>query len=272
MDDMILKIYELFTVFGIKVLAAIAIFIFGRIFTRILKNLTVKLLKKSNVEETLVSFIGNLVYFSLLTFVILAAISQLGIQTTSFIAVLGAAGLAVGLALQGSLSNFAAGVMLIIFRPFKTGDFIEAGGTTGTVEEIQIFTTKLRTPDNKSIIIPNSKVSSDNIINYSAKPVRRVDFVFGIGYDDDIDHAKNVINDVLATDERILKDPPVTIGVLEHGDSSVNIAVRPWVKSADYWNVYFDTMEKMKKGFDAEGINIPYPQRDVHLYKQNGEN
>ena len=242
MDNLLLKIYELFTVFGIKVIAAIAIFIFGRIITRILKNLTVKLLTKSNVEATLITFIGNLVYFSLLTFVIIAAIGQLGIQTTFFIAVLGAAGLAVGLALQGSLSNFAAGIMLIIFRPFKTGDFIEAGGTTGTVEEIQVFTTILKTPDNKAIIIPNSKLSADNIINYSAKPVRRIDFVFGIGYGDDIDHAKKVINDVLLDDERILKDPPVTIGVLEHGNSSVNIAVRPWVKSADYWNVYFNIM------------------------------
>jgi small conductance mechanosensitive channel len=206
-------------------------------------------------------------YIALLVFVVLAALGQLGIQTTSFIAVIGAAGLAIGLALQGSLSNFAAGFLMIIFRPFKVGDYIEGAGVAGTVEVIQIFTTQLKTPDNKTVIIPNAALTAGNITNYSAKGTRRVDLVFGIGYGDDIDHAKNVIMDVLAKEERILKDPATTIGVVELADSSVNFAVRPWVKADDYWNVYFNLTENIKKSFDSEGISIPFPQRDVHMYE-----
>lgn len=183
-------------------------------------------------------------YIALLAFVILAALGQLGIQTTSFIAVIGAAGLAIGLALQGSLSNFAAGVLMIIFRPFKVGDLIEGAGVFGTVEEIHIFTTQLKTTDNKTVIIPNAKLTSDNIMNYTVKPTRRVDLVFGVSYTDDIDKVKGVISDVLNQDSRILKDPPPTIGLLEMADSSVNFAVRPWVKPDDYWGVYFDINEK----------------------------
>ena len=182
-------------------------------------------------------------------FVILAALGQLGIQTTSFIAIIGAAGLAIGLALQGSLANFAAGFLMIIFRPFKVGDVIDAAGVLGSVEEIQVFTTQLKTPDNKTIIIPNAKLTADKITNFSTKPTRRVDFVFGIGYSDDIDKTKKVISEVLAEDERILKDPSPTIGVVELADSSVNFAVRPWVNSADYWNVFFDTNEKHEEAF-----------------------
>jgi small conductance mechanosensitive channel len=223
-------------------------------------------MNKRQVDPTIASFVSNMTYIALLVFVVLAALGQLGIQTTSFIAVIGAAGLAIGLALQGSLSNFAAGFLMIIFRPFKVGDYIEGAGVAGTVEAIQIFTTQLKTPDNKTVIIPNAGLTAGNITNYSAKGTRRVDMVFGIGYGDDIDHAKKVIMDVLAKEERILKDPSTTIGVVELADSSVNFAVRPWVKADDYWNVYFNLTENIKKDFDAQGISIPFPQRDVHMY------
>jgi len=206
-------------------------------------------------------------YIALLVFVVLAALGQLGIQTTSFIAVIGAAGLAIGLALQGSLANFAAGFLMIIFRPFKVGDYIEGAGVAGTVETIQIFTTQLQTPDNKTVIIPNAGLTAGNITNYSAKGTRRVDLVFGIGYGDDIDKARTIMEDILAKDERILKDPAPKIAVVELADSSVNFVVRPWVKSENYWDVYFDTTENIKKSFDAQGISIPFPQRDVHMYE-----
>jgi len=267
--NLIEKAQELIAVFGLKIVAAIVIFVIGRWIAKALKKGMIRLMEKSKVEPTLVSFVGHLIYFALLTFVILAALGQLGVQTTSFIAVIGAAGLAIGLALQGSLANFAAGVLMLIFRPFKVGDFIEAAGTAGTVEEIQIFTTQLKTPDNKTIIIPNGKITSDNITNISAKPTRRVDFVFGVSYGDDIDRVKEVISEVLAQDSRILPDPPPKIALLQLADSSVNFAVRPWVKAGDYWDVYFEINERMKKRFDAEGINIPFPQRDVHLFQTN---
>jgi small conductance mechanosensitive channel len=267
MENVIAKVQELISMFGLKIVAAIAIFIIGRLAAKFLKNMSVKFMTKSKVDPTLVSFLGHVIYIALLTFVILAALAQLGIQTTSFIAVIGAAGLAVGLALQGSLSNFAAGVLMIIFRPFKVGDVIEGAGVLGTVEEIQIFTTQLLTPDNRTVIIPNAKLTSDNIINYTAKPARRVDLVFGVSYSDNIDKVKEVITSVLSQDSRILKDPSPTIGLLEMADSSINFAVRPWVAPKDFWGVYFDINEKMKKRFDAEGISIPFPQRDVHIYE-----
>lgn len=263
----IAKGYELGTVFGVKILAALAVFIIGRWVVKYLRRLVRRIMEKRNVDATLTKFLTNLTYIALLTFVILAALGMLGIQTTSFIAVLGAAGLAIGLALQGSLSNFAAGVLMIIFRPFQVGDFIEGGGVAGTVEEVQIFTTKLVSPDNKTIIIPNAKLTGDNIINYSTKGTRRADMVFGIGYEDDIDKARTIIADVLSKDERVLKDPATKIAVSELGDSSVNFIARPWVKAEDYWNLIFDVTETIKKRFDAEGISIPFPQRDVHLYE-----
>ena len=228
-----------------------------------------RIMDRSKQDPTLVGFIGHLAYATLLAFVVIAALNQVGIQTASFIAVLGAAGLAIGLALQGSLSNFAAGVLMIIFRPFKVGDYVEGGGVAGTVEAIQIFTTQLKSPDNRTIVVPNAKIMGDTITNYTTKGTRRVDVVFGIGYGDDIDKAKRIMREVLDADERILKDPEPTIGLVELGDSSVNFAVRPWVNSADYWNVYFDTNETMKKRFDAEGISIPFPQRDVHIYQES---
>jgi len=266
-EKIIAKVWEMLTVYGLKIIAAIVVFIIGRWIAKLLKNFTQKVMTKKGVDTTIVSFLVNLIYIALLTFVVLAALGQLGIQTTSFIAVIGAAGLAIGLALQGSLANFAAGFLMIIFRPFKVGDVIEAAGVLGVVEEIQVFTTQLKTPDNKTIIIPNAKLTSDNITNFSTKATRRVDLVCGIGYGDDIDKAKKVLTDIVAQDERILKDPAPTIAVVELADSSVNFVVRPWVKTADYWNVYFDTTENIKKRFDAEGVNIPFPQRDVHVYE-----
>lgn len=267
MESIISTVWEVITIYGLKIISAVIVFIVGRWVAGLLRNLLQKIMTKKEVDPTIVSFVVHLTYIALLTFVVLAALGQLGIQTTSFIAVIGAAGLAIGLALQGSLANFAAGFLMIIFRPFKVGDFIEGAGVMGTVEEIQVFTTQLKTPDNKTVIIPNSKLTADNITNFSTKETRRVDLVCSIGYGDDIDKAKKVIADILAEDERILKDPPPTIGLVELADSSVNFAVRPWVKTADYWNVYFDTTEKIKKRFDAEGISIPFPQRDVHVYE-----
>lgn len=261
------KLQELITIYGIRILAAIVILVVGRWVARTLRNFVQRMMTKSHVEETLVSFVGNLTYVALLVIVIIAALNQLGIQTTSFIAIIGAAGLAIGLALQGSLANFAAGVLLIIFRPFKVGDYIEGAGVAGVVEEIQIFTTQLKTPDNKTIIIPNANMTGGNIVNYSAKETRRVDLVMGVSYDDDLQKVRQILEDILAKDDRVLKDPAPTIGVLELGDNSVNFAVRPWVNRDDYWGVYFDVTETVKKRFDAEGISIPFPQRDVHLYE-----
>ncbi len=266
-QQLIAKGYDLATVFGVKIITALAVFIIGRWIVKYLGNLVSRLMEKRNVDPTLTRFVANMTYVALLIFVILSALGMLGVQTTSFIAVIGAAGLAVGLALQGSLSNFAAGVLMIIFRPFKVGDFIEGAGVAGIVEEIQIFTTQLATPDNKTIIIPNAKLTADNIINYSTKGTRRADMVFGIGYDADIDRARDIITDILSNDSRVLKDPPLQVAVSQLADSSVNFVTRAWVNVPDYWGVVFDTTEAVKKRFDAEGISIPFPQRDVHLYE-----
>ena len=260
------KVYEVLTLYGMRVLAALAILIIGRIVAGGIRRFVERMMRNSQVDSTLITFVGNLVYIALIAFVVVAALGQLGIQTASFIAVVGAAGLAIGLALQGSLANFAAGVLLIIFRPFKVGDYIEGGGTAGTVESIQIFTTQLATPDNKTVIVPNAQMTGGNIVNWSAKGTRRADMVFGIGYGDDIDKARQIITGILAQDERILPEPKTQIAVSELADSSVNFVVRPWVKAADYWSVVFDTTEKVKKRFDEENVSIPFPQRDVHIY------
>jgi len=262
------KIYTLLTLYGLRVVSALAIFVIGRWIAKGITRLVERLMVKRKVDETLVSFVSNLGYVALLAFVIVAALNKLGIQTASFIAVIGAAGLAIGLALQGSLSNFAAGILMIIFRPFKVGDYIEGAGVAGTVESIQIFTTQLKTPDNKIIIIPNSKISGDNIINYSTKGSRRVDLVFGIGYGDDIDKARQIILDIVTADERVLQDPEPVVIVSELADSSVNLTTRAWAKSADVWDIFFETTEKVKKAFDGQDITIPFPQRDVHIYEQ----
>ena len=257
---------EYISLYGLNILAAIAIFIIGKIVARSITKLVQKAMSKNKVDQTLVSFIGNIVYGLLLTFVVIASLNKLGIETTSLAAIIAAAGLAIGLALQGSLSNLAAGVMIILFRPLKIGDFVEAGGVSGVVEDISIFTTRMKTGDNKVIIVPNSSVTGGAITNYSMNDTRRVDLVFGCGYDDDIKKVKEVLNRIVNEDERILKDPAPTIAVSELADSSVNFVVRPWVATGDYWGVKFDLTEKVKLEFDKEGIAIPYPQQDVHMH------
>ena len=261
------KLQAMLVEWGINIIAALVIFIIGKWVAGMIRNTFEKVLTKRKVDKTIVSFIGNLGYMLLLTLVTLMAVGKLGVNTTSFVAVIGAAGLAVGLALQGSLSNFANGVMLIIFRPFKAGDFIEAGGASGIVEEIHVFCTKMRTGDNKQIIIPNSAIMGSKIVNYSTKETRRVDQIFSIGYDDDLRKAKDILNDIVARDERILKDPAALVAVDELGESSVNFTVRVWVKTAQYWDVYRDLLEAVKLRFDDEGITIPFPQRDVHMHQ-----
>ena len=268
MNEYLQMAQDILAKYGLNVIAAIFIYLIGKWLSARIKNVVIRLMDKSNVDPILVKFVSNLTYGALLVFVVLAALNQLGVQTTSFIAIIGAAGLAIGLALQGSLANFAAGVLMIIFRPFKVGDFIEAAGIAGVVEEIDIFTTYVRSGDNKAIIVPNGSILGGTIVNYSAKDTRRIDLVVGIGYDADIQLAKKVLAQILDADERILKEPAPTIGVLELADSSVNFAVRPWVNTADYWAVYFDLNEQIKTRFDAEGISIPYPQQDVHLYQK----
>ncbi len=251
----------------INITIAAAILFGGIWLSKQIKKYIVLIMERRNIDALLASFTSNIAYVALIAFVIIAALSKLGIQTTSFVAIIGAAGLAVGLALQGSLANFASGVMIIAFRPFKVGDFIEAGGVAGVVEGIQIFSTQMRTGDNKQIILPNSNITGSNITNYSAKDTRRVDMTFGIGYDDDIKKAKDVLTELIESDERILKDPAPLVALSELGDSSVNFVVRPWVNSADFWSVKFDFTEAVKLRFDQEGISIPYPQQDVHLHK-----
>ena len=265
MENIMGKIGEYLVTYGLSVLAAVIIFIVGRWLAKLVSKLVGKGMAKSKVDEILVTFVQNLCYVALLVFVIIAALSKLGIQTASFIAVVGAAGLAVGLALQGSLANFASGVLMLIFKPFRVGDFVEVAGAKGTVKEIQIFTTILASPDNVKVIIPNAQVTGGNILNYSVNGTRRVDLVVGVSYEDDLKKAQEVIEQVLAGDDRILKDPAPTVAVSELGDSSVNFVVRPWVKSADYWAVYFDLTKTVKLTLDQKGISIPYPQRDVHM-------
>ena len=253
--------------YGLQILIGIVVFLVGRMIARSIVKLTRNLMAKRGVEPTLAGFACNMLSGILMTLVVITALGQVGVEVTSFIAVLGAATLAIGFALQGSLGNFAAGVMIMVFRPFKVGDFVEGGGATGVVEEIGLFATIMRTGDNKQIIVPNSSMTGGNITNYSSKPTRRVDMVFGIGYDDDLLAAKKELEAILAADERILADPAPVVAVSELGDSSVNFIVRPWVSSADYWAVFWDTHEKVKLEFDKKGISIPYPQRDVHLHQ-----
>ena len=260
-------VMEVLAKYGLQILAAIAVLVIGRFVAKIVRKIIERMMARGKQEQTLISFVSHLVYAAMMAFVIIAALGKLGIQTASFVAILGAAGLAIGLALQGSLANFAAGVLMIIFKPFKVGDFIEGGGTAGVVEEIQIFTTELKTPDNKQVIVPNAQMTSGNIVNYSAKGTRRVDLVAGIGYGDDIDKARGVLQSILDAEDRILKDPEPTIAVSELGDSSVNFVVRPWTTVDDYWGVYFSLTEAIKKQFDSNGISIPFPQRDVHVYE-----
>ncbi|WP_018295034.1 mechanosensitive ion channel family protein [Mariprofundus ferrooxydans] len=255
------------TPWAINIAMALAIFFIGRKIARILLHLVDKMLNKAGMDAMLVGFVHSILNALLLLLIIIAALDQLGVNTTSFIALIGAAGLAVGLALQGSLQNFASGVLLIIFHPFRVGHFIEAGGVSGVVEEIGIFSTRMKTGDNREIIVPNGAIYGGNITNNSARTTRRIDMVFGIGYDADIKKAKEIMQSILEADERVLKDPAPLIAVAELADSSVNFVVRPWVNSSDYWAVKFDVTEKVKLAFDDAGISIPFPQMDVHINK-----
>jgi small conductance mechanosensitive channel len=266
-EQLVAQVQELLAVYGLRVLAALAIFLVGRIVAVWGRRLAEKVLERGGTDKIVVGFVGSIVYIGLMVFVVLAALGQLGIQTTSFIAILGAAGLAIGLALQGSLANFASGFLLIIFRPFKVGDFIEAAGVSGSVEAIQIFTTTLKTPDNKAVIVPNSAIYDGNITNYSAKETRRVDLLIGVSYDADLGQVKQILHDIAAKDERVMADPAPLIAVSELADNSVNLVMRMWGKTADYWGIYFDATEAVKLRLDEAGIGIPYPQRDVHLYE-----
>jgi len=255
--------------FGINLVTAIVIFYVGRMAVSLAVRGLHKVMRRQEVDKTLETFICNLVRMVLLVVVIIAAIGALGIETTSFIAIFGAAGLAVGLALQGSLSNFASGVLIVLFRPYRVGDFIEAAGINGVVEQVQILTTVLKTGDNKQIIVPNGQIMDSIITNYSANDTRRVDMIVGVSYDDDLDKVRDTIKELVDAEERVLSNPECTIAVSALADSSVNFVVRPWVKTSDYWGVMFDLTEAIKKRFDKEGISFPFPQQDVHLYKSD---
>ncbi len=255
--------------YGLKILAALAILIFGRIVSGVAKSLFLRMTKRTQMDVTISSFIANIIYYGFLVFFIIAALGQLGIQTGSFVAIIGAIGLSVALAFQGSLSNFAAGFLIIFFRPFKAGDYIEGGGVAGTVKEIQIFSTILMTPDNKKVVVPNAKLTGDNIINFTTEESRRIDLTVGVSYADDLEKTKNILQSILSTYSEILPDPAPVIAVSKLGDSSVDIVIRPWVKTTDYWNVYFRLTEEIKTRFDKEGITIPFPQQDVYIHKKD---
>ncbi len=253
--------------YGVQIITATVILIVGMWVVKMIQSAIRKGLEKKGTDPSLAGFTFSLTGMALKIMVIIAVISQLGVETTSFIAILGAAGLAIGMALSGTLQNFAGGAMILIFKPFKVGDFIDAQGYTGTVNEIQIFNTILKTPDNKTIIIPNGGLSTGSMVNFSTEPTRRVDWTFGIGYGDDADKAQEVIKRLLQQDSRILKDQDVFCELSELGDSSVNFATRAWVNAGDYWGVYFDMNKKVYQEFDKSGLSIPYPQMDVHLHK-----
>jgi len=264
------KIGEILSIWGIRVVAAIAILILGYIAARIVRRTTDKAMQKAEVDPSIISFVRHLVFALVMVFTLLAVLSKFGIQTTSIIAVLGAGSLAIGLALQGSLSDFAAGVMILLFRPFRVGHYIDAGGTAGSVKEIQLFATILNTPDNVRIIVPNSKVMGAIIKNYSAEDIRRVDLVWGIGYSSSIADTIKLIQELLEEDDRVLEDPAPQIAVAELADSSVNFVVRPWVKAPDYWSLKFDLTRRFKEACDTHGIEIPFPQQSVHVVTMPG--
>lgn len=263
------KAIEAIASYGMKVLAAIIILVVGLWLAKKIRSLFKSALEKKEVDATLVGFFSSLIYGALVVFVVIAAISKLGIQTTSFVAVIGAAGLAVGLALQGSLSNFAAGVLLIIFKPFQAGNFVKVGGELGIVVQVGILTTELKSPDNIKIIMPNSQVMGSAITNFSAHDTRRVDMVIGVSYSDDLSKTMEVLKDMLASDERVLEEPAPFIGVSELADSSINFVVRPWTKSSDFWQFKCDFQKSVKERFDSEGISIPFPQRDLHVFQED---
>jgi len=266
-EELLPKIQAIGLEYGLLALKAVAIFVIGRFVAKLLANIADRLMKRSAMDDMLRKFARNIVYAVLLTFVVIAAIGALGIQTASLVAIIGAAGLAIGLALQGSLANFAAGVLMIIFRPYKLGDLVQVAGTEGFVEEVDVFTTTLRLPDKTKIIIPNGQIMNDQITNYTESEDRRLDLIVGIGYEDDIDKARDVLLAAVKESEYVLDDPAPGVSVAELGDSSVNLAVRPWVKSAKYAPASHEVTERVKKALDQAGISIPFPQRDVHVYK-----
>lgn len=265
LQDLMEQAPELVITYGLKAVFAVVIFFLGKYFANIAQNVTHKLLTKRKVDQTVVSFVANLVWALVFIFAVIATLGQIGVQTASLVAIVGAAGLAVGLALQGSLSNFASGVLMVIFRPCRVGDFVEAAGIAGVVDEITIFSTKLKTGDNKLIIAPNSAMMNSTIINYSAMDKRRIDLVIGVSYSADIRLTKKVITDVLDAHASVLKDPAYTVALSELADSSINFVVRPWVNTADYWTVRFELLEQIKIALDAANIEIPFPQMDVHV-------
>ncbi|WP_279048514.1 small-conductance mechanosensitive channel MscS [Cedecea davisae] len=260
---------ELLLSYVVNIVAAIAILIIGMIIARLISSTVNRLMLARGIDSTVADFLSALVRYGIIAFTLIAALSRVGVQTASVIAVLGAAGLAVGLALQGSLSNLAAGVLLVTFRPFRTGEYVDLGGIAGTVLNVQIFSTTLRTVDGKIVVVPNGKIIAGNIINFSREPVRRNEFIIGVSYDADIDQVKKILTDIVSRDERVLKDRDITVRVNELGPSSVNFVVRAWSKSGELQNVYWDVLEQIKKGLDANGIGIPYPQMDVHVRKTN---
>jgi len=268
MENLSEQIYGIVMEYGPKLIGAIVTLIVGMWVISIIRNVLSKRFEKRNVDPSLRGFLNSIIGIGLKLMLWIAVIGMMGVQMTSFIAILGALGLAVGMALSGTLQNFAGGVMILLFKPFKVGDFINAQGHSGVVNEIQIFNTILKTPDNKTIIIPNGGLSTGSMTNFSTEAKRRVDFTFGIAYGDDVDKAKKVLMDLIKADKRIINDPAEPfIAVSELADSSVNLVVRVWAEAKDYWGIYFDLTEKVYKTFDKEGLNIPFPQMDVHLQK-----
>lgn len=262
---------DLLIQYAVNIVAAIAILVIGSIAARVVSNMVNRVMKLRGIDTTIAGFLSALLRYGVLAFTFIAVLGRVGVQTTSVIAVLGAAGLAIGLALQDSLSNFAAGVLLVIFRPLRIGEYVDLGGMAGIVNQVQIFSTTLRTGDNKIIVLPNGKVIAGNIINYSREPNRRVDIVVSVGYTADIDVVKKVLGDVIAADKRILHVKGVIVRLNEMAPSSLNFVTRSWTTTAEYWNVYFDLMENFKRALDANNINIPFPQMNVHLYRTADE-
>jgi len=269
LQPMMEKMPELLLSYGMKIILAIVVYVVGKWLVTTLCNLFAKTLQARGVDPTISGFVRNISYYALLIMVVIAALGQLGVQTASFVAIIGAAGLAVGFALQGSLANFASGVLIILFRPFKVGDFVEAGGTAGVVNEISIFSTIFKTPDNKTVIVANNTITGGNIVNYSSEQTRRVDISVGVGYGSDIKQVKEALQTIADEEERIIKDKATTIAVSELADSSVNLVFRVWVVTDNYWPVYFDLTERIKIYFDEKGIEIPFPQMDIALKNNN---
>jgi len=259
------EVIEVLSAWGLRVVGALAVLVLGMMAAKAIRSGIQKGLRKRSVDETLIPFLANLTYYLSVAFVVIAVLGLFGVQVASLVAILGAAAFAVGLALQGTLANFASGVMLLVFRPFRVGDFVDVGGTAGSVQEISVFVTRLNTPDNVHVIVPNAAVWGQTIRNFATNDTRRNDWVVGVSYSDDLDKTLEVINRVLAADDRVLKDPAPTVAVSEMADSSVNIVVRPWCTKGDYWALRFDLTKALKVELEAAGCSIPFPQRDIHV-------